>query len=90
MLTRQQEADRALFVRVGETLYGPAWHEPVARAVGVTGRSVRYWVAGRHAIPPGLWVELGELALTRREELGAVMEALERHIIARNKKEASS
>jgi DNA-binding transcriptional regulator YiaG len=59
---------RALFARVGETLYGPQWQCEVARALGVSDRSVRYWVAGRR-IPDGIWQDMLPLFGAKISEL---------------------
>ncbi len=69
--------ERALFARVGLTLYGAQWQERMARELGVSGRSVRYWLSGRHAIPVGIWGELRSLAILRRREIGAVIVELD-------------
>ncbi len=61
--------ERALFARVGEALHGPNWQEATARDLGVSSRSVRYWLAGRHDIPIGIWIELRMLLLLRQKDL---------------------
>lgn len=35
---------------LGEQLYGPRWQTPLARELGVTTRSVRYWLSGERPI----------------------------------------
>ena len=30
----------------GRLLYGPQWQAPLARDLGVSGRTVRFWLAG--------------------------------------------
>lgn len=35
---------------IGERLYGPRWQSKLARALGVSTRSVRYWLSGKHRI----------------------------------------
>jgi hypothetical protein len=67
---------RALFVRVGEALYGAFWQEQMAAALGISSRSVRYWLAGRYDIPVGVWGELRALALERQEELRDLIRSL--------------
>ncbi len=51
---------RALFVRLGHALYGPSWQHAMAEALGVSPRTVRYWVAGR-AIPASVWGDVDAL-----------------------------
>lgn len=38
--------------RIGERLYGPDWIGPMAEALPVTERAVRYWLAGERMIRP--------------------------------------
>lgn len=37
---------------IGEKLYGPCWQTPLARALPVATRTIRYWLAGKRAIRP--------------------------------------
>jgi plasmid maintenance system antidote protein VapI len=37
---------------IGEALYGERWKAKLARALPVSIRTVRYWVAGKRAIRP--------------------------------------
>ena len=37
---------------IGEKLFGPRWQTPLARALPVSARTVRYWLAGKRAIRP--------------------------------------
>lgn len=60
--------DRALFVRIGELLYGEQWQCQMARALCCSDRSVRYWVAGRN-IPRGVWRDLLGLLDKRDKEM---------------------
>jgi len=40
----------AELARLGRALYGPRWQTALARAVGVTSRTVRRWLAGDNTI----------------------------------------
>lgn len=53
---------------VGEALFGPRWQTPLALALKVSDRTVRYWLAGE-PIPPGVWGELGQLCDRRGDAL---------------------
>lgn len=78
MLRNSTEAgapNRALLAHVGETIYGPQWQEPLAQALGVSSRSMRYWLAGR-TIPPGIWPDLRAIAQSRGAEIAALIEEL--------------
>jgi hypothetical protein len=67
---------RTLFERTGEAMYGPNWTVPLAAALRVSERSVRYWRGGR-AIPDGIWDDLVKLGHLRRVQIGAVMDDIE-------------
>ncbi len=67
---------RALFERAGEAMYGPNWTVPLATALRVSERSVRYWRSDRQ-IPSGVWSELIELGHTRREEIAQTIDEIE-------------
>src|SRR5258707_782538 len=44
-------------------LYGEGWRSPLAEALGVSERSLRYWMANERPIPPGIWVEIRGLLI---------------------------
>ena len=60
---------RALFVRVGETLYGERWQHRMALGLGVSVRIVRYWSAGERGIPESRWLEIDTLLDLQATEL---------------------
>jgi hypothetical protein len=35
---------------VGEAIYGDNWQSPLARDLGVDGRTIRFWVAGTRPV----------------------------------------
>lgn len=67
--------NRDLFIRAGEAICGPLWQREIARRLGVSERSVRYWVAGR-AIPDGVWADLRAVAEKQRQELSELIQIL--------------
>ena len=69
--------NRDLFIRAGEAICGPLWQREIARRLGVSERSVRYWIAGR-PIPAGVWADLRVLAEAQRAELCALLADLDR------------
>lgn len=55
---------------IGATLYGQhGWQTALARALGKSPRTVRYWVAGEVAIPEGVAVRLERLLALRARDL---------------------
>ena len=56
----------------GAALYGPRWQTDLARALDVSDRSMRRWVAGQNAVPDGLRPVLARLVAERIEELRTV------------------
>ena len=47
---------------IGEKLYGPCWQTPLARALPVSTRTVRYWLTGKRAIRPVIAERIRQLA----------------------------
>ncbi len=58
-----------LICRVGEALYGPHWVRPLASALQVSERTMRYWQDGTREPPAGIYRELASLIGARRAEL---------------------
>lgn len=69
--TTTEAPERALFVLIGTALFGTQWQEDMARALGISGRSVRYWLAGRQ-IPAGVWRDLLAVIDRKRRELAEI------------------
>jgi hypothetical protein len=70
--TEAGASERALLARVGGALYGVSWQGSMARALGVSDRSVRYWLSGAHPIPRGVLAELPGLIEGHRALLADV------------------
>lgn len=68
----------ATLVAAGEALYGPRWQSDLARDLGVSDRTMRRWVAGANATPPGLVDDLRRLVQERRVTLAELEQALGR------------
>lgn len=51
--------------QAGEALYGPRWQSDLARALGVSDRTMRRWAAGTHCPPPGVHADLLRLVEQR-------------------------
>ena len=52
----------------GESLFGPHWQTPLAKAWDVDPRSIRYWLSGKHKINKR--TEEAILALQRKQRIG--------------------
>jgi hypothetical protein len=63
----------------GRALYGERWQVPLARDLGISDRTVRYWVAGNHPRPPDLNQRLVALLRERGEELSGLIALIERN-----------
>jgi predicted transcriptional regulator len=61
-----------LLIEVGEALYGPRWQSEIARALGVSDRTVRRWVQGQNAVPKGVYADLNTLVQDRSAVLHAL------------------
>ncbi|MBR0912649.1 hypothetical protein [Bradyrhizobium japonicum] len=58
-------ADAMLLRQVGEVLFGSSWQTQLANAISVSDRSMRRWVSGEDAIPPGVWRDIHYHARSR-------------------------
>ncbi len=67
---------RSRLARCGIALYGERWQSDLARALGVSDRSVRAWVAGTRSIPEGVWGEVRGLLRDRIGEARGLIEEL--------------
>jgi plasmid maintenance system antidote protein VapI len=62
--------------KAGFALYGEQWRSELARALGVTDRTVRRWVHDEYSIPDDARDHIMELCGQRVEMLNAVMRRL--------------
>jgi len=67
-----------LLREVGEALYGSRWQSDLARALGVTDRTVRRWAAGEWQPAPAAWDAIIDLLKAR----GKAMAMLRRKLLA--------
>jgi hypothetical protein len=67
---------RTRLARCGVALYGERWQVPLSRALGVSDRSVRAWIAGTRSIPEGVWAEVRALLNQRSGECAALVREL--------------
>lgn len=51
----------ALLTEAGVALYGSRWQSDLALVLSVSDRTVRRWVAGDNAIPPGVAADLAKV-----------------------------
>ena len=66
-----------LIIEVGRALYGPRWQSDLARALGVSDRTVRRWAAGEEQPRPGVYRDALRLVRERAEALGPLVPMLE-------------
>ena len=66
-----------LLAEAGEALYGQQWQSALARDLGVSGRTMRRWVAGTSDPPAGLYVDLLRLTQERAAALDALADRLQ-------------
>lgn len=59
-------------VLLGRAMFGRLWQTDMARAIGVSDRAVRFWVAGTRPVPAEMAARIRTLA---RERLAALAEA---------------
>lgn len=55
-------------IKLGEMLHGERWQTALSLDLGVSDRTMRYWVAGKHQIPQGAIDDLLILAAAKQVE----------------------
>ena len=65
-----------LLREVGEAIYGPRWQSELSRALAVSDRTMRRWLAGVNDVPDAVRAELRVLAQGRRKALDRVIARL--------------
>src|SRR5438046_1066288 len=66
-----------LLERVGKTLYGDRWQTQMAKALGISDRTVRRWVLFESSIPWSFLADkLPSIFTARTEELRSVLKEL--------------
>ena len=62
----------------GEALYGPHWQTDLANDLGVSYRTMRYWMTGAREPRAGVWIDLHRLVIERQSGLDQIAERLKR------------
>jgi hypothetical protein len=70
---------RGMLMQVGEALYGDRWQSDLSRAIGVSDRTMRRWIADPHEIPEGVWREISNLMLQRMVALENLRNEMNRY-----------
>jgi hypothetical protein len=68
--------DRSLLAAAGEALYGPLWQSQLARALDVSDRTMRRWLAGDTPVPSGVAMDLMRLLTERAADVDEIIERL--------------
>lgn len=61
--------DKPLICTIGEALYGPHWVRPLAEALEVSERTMRYWQDGTREPPAGIWRDLAGMCRAQSRRL---------------------
>lgn len=61
---------------IGEAMYGPRWQSELARALGVTDRTIRRWAAGEWPVPSPVQAEIKTLLKSRSSTLREILQTL--------------
>ena len=64
--------------RAGKALYGERWQTDMAKAVGLTDRTIRGYASGSSKIPPGLWADVCKLLRRNSQETKALLSEFSR------------
>lgn len=62
------KAKRPAIIDAGEALYGPAWQEKLAEALGVSSKTIWRWKNGA-LVPDGVWLDIAKLMEEHSGEL---------------------
>lgn len=62
-------------IKAGEMLFGPAWQEKLAEALGVSSKTVWRWKNGAD-VPDGVWLDIAKLCEARGAEIKALGETI--------------
>lgn len=63
-----------MLAEIGQALYGTNWQTDMARALDVSDRQVRRWVAGTTPPPAGVYVDLMRIMQGRQIALDDLIE----------------
>lgn len=61
--------NRETFIAAGKAAFGERWQTDMARALGVSDRAVRNWVAGKYQLPATLSADVKIILEQRRTEI---------------------
>ena len=53
--------DHIMLSTIGQTVWGPAWEEPMAEALKERKQTIADWSSGRVAVPAAIWKDLREV-----------------------------
>lgn len=59
---------------IGQALWGTQWQTDMAKALDVSDRTVRRWVAGTTPIPRGIYADLIRVMTERQADLDDLIE----------------
>ena len=60
----------------GEALYGSRWQTEISKAIGVSDRTIRRWIAGVDDMPAGVAMDLWRIAEEHRLRLDDIIDRL--------------
>lgn len=59
------EIDKEEFIKIGNILYGDIWQSQFAKELGISLRSVQYWVSGGRSITSEMQGKIIEIAYSK-------------------------
>lgn len=68
--------EKDVLCAAGLALYGDSWQSAMARALGVSDRTVRRWMSGQSAMPVGCWPQIEQLLDQRFETLTTIRDTI--------------
>ena len=82
MTATEDDSTHELFCRAGQALYGPRFASDIGRALAMSDRNIRRYVAGDLQMSPSLRLEIANLCMERAEYLAEVASELRTSALA--------
>ena len=77
-MARRDDPTSALLTEAGKALYGPRWQSELARALGISDRTMRRWIAEPDNVPPGVYDDLLPLLHDKAASIAAIIKTIAR------------
>lgn len=66
--------DPELLETIGKAYFGNSWKKSMALALSVDERRITHWLQATRPVPVGVWVDLVQIGIERRNEIKDIEE----------------